>query len=90
MRAQLQELVPGELFCGGELKKILGEAFTASAAWECVAACEAIRQREFAAANVGVVGVNQQAVGARFLACAEGDLDAGSAFGIAAKFYLDE
>jgi hypothetical protein len=70
MRAQLQELAPGELFCGGELKKFLGEAFTASAAWDCVAACETIRQRESAAASVGVVGVNQQAIGARFLACA--------------------
>jgi hypothetical protein len=50
---------------------ILGEAFVASAAWQCVAACEKIRQREFAAASVSVVGVNQQAVGARFLACAE-------------------
>jgi 3-oxoacyl-(acyl-carrier-protein) synthase len=73
MRAQLPECAPGELLCGGGIKKILGEAFTASAAWECVAACETIRQKEFAAANVGVVGVNQQAVGARFLACREGD-----------------
>jgi 3-oxoacyl-(acyl-carrier-protein) synthase len=73
MRAQLPECAPDEFFCGGELKKLLGEAFNASAAWECVAACEAIRQKESAAANVGVVGVNQQAVGARFLACAEAD-----------------
>lgn len=73
MRAQLQELAPDELLCGGEMKKIFGEAFTASAAWECVAACETIRQKEFTAASVGVVGVNQQAVGARFLACTEGD-----------------
>jgi hypothetical protein len=52
-------------------RTILGEAFVASAAWQCVAACEAIRQKEFAAANVSVVGANQQAIGARFLACAE-------------------
>jgi 3-oxoacyl-(acyl-carrier-protein) synthase len=51
-------------------KAVLGEAFAASAAWQCVAACGAIRQREFSAANVSVVGANQQAVGARFLACA--------------------
>jgi hypothetical protein len=69
MRAQLPECAPDQFFCG-EIKKILGEAFVASAAWQCVAACETIRQKESAAANVGVVGVNQQAIGARFLACA--------------------
>jgi hypothetical protein len=52
-------------------RAVLGEAFAASAAWQCVAACEAVRQKEFAAVNVSVVGANQQAVGARFLACAE-------------------
>jgi 3-oxoacyl-(acyl-carrier-protein) synthase len=71
MREQLQKFAPGELPCGGEMKKILGEAFVASAAWQCVAAGEAIRQKEFSAVNVSVVGANQQAVGARFLACAE-------------------
>jgi hypothetical protein len=71
MRAQLPKCAPGELLCGGGTKEILGEAFTASAAWECVAACDGIRQNNFPAANVGVVGANQQAVGARFLACAE-------------------
>ena len=48
-------------------KRILSEAFTASAAWQCVSACEAVRRGEFPAANVSVVGVNQQAIGARFL-----------------------
>ena len=48
-------------------KRILGEAFTASAAWQCIAACEALHRGEFTAANVSVVGVNQQAIGARFL-----------------------
>ena len=48
------------------LKDILGEAFLASAAWQCVFACDAIRQNEFAAANVSIIGVNQQAIGARF------------------------
>ncbi|MGO8766489.1 MAG: hypothetical protein ACLQSR_15295 [Limisphaerales bacterium] len=47
-------------------KTILGEAFTASGAWQCVAACEAIRRGNFAAANVSAVGLNQQAIGARF------------------------
>jgi hypothetical protein len=69
MRAQLSESAPDELVCGDGTRKILGEAFVASAAWECVAACEKIWQKEFAAASVGVFGANQQAVGARFLAC---------------------
>jgi len=47
-------------------KQILGEAFTASAAWQCVAACDAVSRSEFGAANVSVVGANQQAIGARF------------------------
>jgi hypothetical protein len=71
MRAQLSESVPDELSCGGEIKKILGEAFVASAAWQCVVACDNIRRNNFPAANVGVIGANQQAIGARFLACAE-------------------
>jgi 3-oxoacyl-(acyl-carrier-protein) synthase len=51
-------------------KAILGEAFAASAAWQCVAACDAIRRGGFTAANVSVVGANQQAAGARFIAVA--------------------
>jgi hypothetical protein len=52
-------------------KSILGEGFTASAAWQCVAACNAIASGRFSAVNASVVGANQQAIGARFLACAE-------------------
>ena len=78
MLGQLPECAPGELLCGGEIKTILGEAFVASAAWRCVAACESIRQKEFGAANVCVVGANQQAIGARFLACAKAVQIAGS------------
>ena len=48
-------------------KTILGEAFTASAAWQCVAACDALRATECSAVNVSVVGINQQAIGAKFL-----------------------
>ncbi|MHB8520963.1 MAG: beta-ketoacyl synthase N-terminal-like domain-containing protein [Limisphaerales bacterium] len=48
-------------------KATLGEAFTASAAWECVLACETLRRGGCRAANVSVVGVNQQAIGARFV-----------------------
>ncbi len=47
-------------------RKILGEGFCAAAAWQCVAAIEAIRRGQHAAANVSMVGVNQQAIGARF------------------------
>ncbi len=47
-------------------KTILGEAFAASAAWQCVAACDALARGTFPAAQVSVVGVNQQAIAARF------------------------
>lgn len=52
-------------------KSILGEGFTASSAWQCVVACNAIASGEFSAVNACVVGANQQAIGARFQACAE-------------------
>jgi hypothetical protein len=51
-------------------KAVLGEAFAASVAWQCVGACEAIARGQFSAVNVSVVGANQQAIGARFRACA--------------------
>jgi hypothetical protein len=81
MAAQLPASGTDELLCADENKnsawvnwpgqrlapkKIFGEAFVASAAWQCVAACDALSMEKFAAANVGVVGANQQAVGARF------------------------
>jgi len=47
-------------------RAILGEAFAASAAWQCVAACDALGRHGFTAANVSVVGASQQAIGARF------------------------
>ena len=47
-------------------KPIVGEAFVASAAWQCVAAGDALLQKKFTAANVSVVGANQQAIGARW------------------------
>jgi hypothetical protein len=52
-------------------KAVLGEAFTASVAWQCVTACESIVRGQFSSVNVSVVGANQQAIGARFLACTE-------------------
>jgi hypothetical protein len=48
-------------------KQLLGEAFTASAAWQNVLACDALKRGRFDAANVSVVGANQQAIGARFI-----------------------
>jgi 3-oxoacyl-(acyl-carrier-protein) synthase len=51
-------------------KRILGEGLMAAAAWQCVAACDAVARGRFAAANVSVVGCNQHAMGARFVRCA--------------------
>ena len=50
------------------LKPVLGEAFLATAAWQCVLAGENLRQNNFPAANVSIIGANQQAIGARFIA----------------------
>jgi hypothetical protein len=81
MRSQLPALGAGEfLFTSGDEisaepalsgkyvmpGSILGEAFVALAAWQCVAACKLIRQGEIAAANVSIAGINQQAIGGRF------------------------
>lgn len=52
-------------------KPVLGEAFAASVAWQCIAACEEIGSGRFSAVNVSVVGANQQAIGARFRTCTE-------------------
>lgn len=48
------------------LKRVLGEGLMAAAAWQCVAACDAMAVGFHPAAQVSLVGVNQQAVGARF------------------------
>jgi 3-oxoacyl-(acyl-carrier-protein) synthase len=47
-------------------KEILGEGLAASGAWQCVAAVDALRENRYVAANVSVVGCNQQAIGAHF------------------------
>jgi hypothetical protein len=47
-------------------KRILGEGLMAAAAWQCVAACDAVANHRVPAANVSLVGFNQQAIGARF------------------------
>jgi hypothetical protein len=50
-------------------KLICGEAFAAAAAWQCVAAVDALNRGEYSSANVSVVGINQQAIAARFGRC---------------------
>lgn len=47
-------------------KKILGDGLAAASAWQCAVAVDALRQQAFTAANVSVVGCNQQAIGAHF------------------------
>jgi hypothetical protein len=49
-------------------KTILGEGLMAAAAWQCVSAVDAIRENHYNSANVSVVGCNQQAIGAQFVA----------------------
>ncbi|HXF09875.1 MAG TPA: beta-ketoacyl synthase N-terminal-like domain-containing protein [Desulfuromonadaceae bacterium] len=66
VRDQLPSAPASEWFLSDRVKLIFGEAFTASAAWQCVLACESIRRKEMSAANVSVSGTNQQAIGARF------------------------
>jgi len=46
---------------------MLGEGLMAAAAWQCVAACDAVAVGRFGAASVSLVGSNQQAIGARFI-----------------------
>lgn len=48
-------------------KTVLGEGLAAGSAWQCVAAIDALRQERFAAANVSVVGCNEQCIGAHFI-----------------------
>jgi hypothetical protein len=48
------------------VKAFLGEGLTASSAWQCLAAIDALRQLKYQRANVSVVGCNQQAIGAQF------------------------
>jgi hypothetical protein len=49
------------------LKRVFGEGLIAAAAWQCVAACDAVATQQFPSAAVSLVGCNQQAIGARFL-----------------------
>ncbi len=47
-------------------KKLLGEGLMAGAAWQTALAADAVLQNRAAAANVSIVGCNQQAIGACF------------------------
>lgn len=82
MRAQFPAGAPNELLCSNECKNpawsgwpggrlvltpLLGEAFAASAAWQCVAACDAINNCQYEAANVSITGAGRQTIGARFV-----------------------
>jgi len=49
-------------------KMVLGESFVAGAAWQCVAAVDLLRRGQHSVADVSVVGSNQQAIAARFVA----------------------
>jgi len=59
---------------------ILGEGLMAAAAWQCVAACDAVAEKRFTAASVSLVGSNQQTIGARFVR-ADFDLSAAAPTG---------
>jgi 3-oxoacyl-(acyl-carrier-protein) synthase len=48
-------------------KRILGEGSAAAAAWQCIAAIDALQRGHHPAATVSIVGCNQQAIAARFL-----------------------
>lgn len=51
------------------VKIILGDALMAASAWQCVAAVDALTQNAYDAANVSIVGTNQQAIAAQFVRC---------------------
>ena len=44
---------------------------TAAAAWQCVAAVDALRKNQYDAATISVVGCNEQAIAAQFVNAAE-------------------
>jgi len=68
-RSEAAEAAAWRDWAGARLspKRVLGEGLMAAAAWQCVAACDAVADGRFPAANVSLVGANQQAIGARFI-----------------------
>jgi 3-oxoacyl-(acyl-carrier-protein) synthase len=69
VRASAPELRAWQEWPGSRLspKRVLGEGLMAAAAWQCVAACAAVANSACSAANLSLVGSNQQAIGARFI-----------------------
>jgi len=51
------------------IKAMMGESLMAAAAWQCVAAVDALFQRMHDFANVSIAGTNQQAIAAQFVNC---------------------
>jgi 3-oxoacyl-(acyl-carrier-protein) synthase len=47
-------------------KAVFGEGLAAAAAWQCVAACDALAAGRYPAASVSLAGSSQHALGARF------------------------
>jgi 3-oxoacyl-[acyl-carrier-protein] synthase II len=70
-RADRDEQAAWGDWAGGRVsvKTILGEALMASAAWQCIAAVDALAHNEYDAATVSVPGTNQQAIAAQFARC---------------------
>ncbi|HEX3627314.1 MAG TPA: hypothetical protein VH280_18050 [Verrucomicrobiae bacterium] len=67
-RTDRAELAEWRDWTGARLspQKILGQGLMAGAAWQCVAACDALANHRFNTAKVSLVGFNQQAIGAQF------------------------
>lgn len=67
-RSDKAEKAAWQDWCGPRLspKQVLGEGLMAAAAWQCVAACDALATGRHTTAQINVAGINQQTVGARF------------------------
>jgi hypothetical protein len=67
-RANAPELAAWQDWPGQRIspKRILGEGLAAAAAWQCVAACDAVAGGQ-SAAFLSLVGCNQQAIGAHWV-----------------------
>jgi hypothetical protein len=67
-RTNTPEMVAWQDWAGPRisLKRVLGEGLMAAAAWQCVAACDAVTNHQCPSALVSLVGFNQQAMGAKF------------------------
>jgi 3-oxoacyl-(acyl-carrier-protein) synthase len=68
-RADAAELAAWSDWTGPRVspKRIFGEGMMAAAAWQCVAACDALAEKKYATASVSLVGSSQQAIGAKFV-----------------------